>query len=299
MQTQKDYLCLPANQTWISAGYATTHTAEDYGWLSKNPASKNQSLVALSDAEVVSVFWAGDGGNVVVIGWEAAENTWYAEYQHCLDNSVLAVGSVVKQFDEVSKMGNTGKSNGEHVHLVLIKAPKGSAYNNSLLRKYRVKPSDYLYVFPGQEFIGEEVKPKPAVPYFQEGAETVYTVVKGDTLWGIGVKYGVDYLKIAKDNGIKNPALIHVGQELKIYASDAPATPVSNVGKYYNVEGKTTLYNLSGTAYPKTASAKRSMVIEAEVNSMYQITSASYSPKTVYVALGSNTITEKAKYRVG
>ena len=40
------------------------------------------------------------------------------------------------------------------------------------------------------------------------GGETVYTVVKGDTLSGIAAKYGTTYQEIAKENGIKNPNLI-------------------------------------------------------------------------------------------
>ena len=48
------------------------------------------------------------------------------------------------------------------------------------------------------------------------GGETVYTVVKGDTLSGIAAKYGTTYQEIAKANGIKNPNLIYPGQQFKI-----------------------------------------------------------------------------------
>lgn len=43
-----------------------------------------------------------------------------------------------------------------------------------------------------------------------------YTVKKGDTLSAIAKKYGTTYQQIAKDNGISNPNLIHVGQTLTI-----------------------------------------------------------------------------------
>lgn len=45
----------------------------------------------------------------------------------------------------------------------------------------------------------------------------IYVVKAGDTLSGIGQKFGVSYQKIASDNGISNPNLIRVGQKLKIY----------------------------------------------------------------------------------
>ena len=46
-----------------------------------------------------------------------------------------------------------------------------------------------------------------------------YTVVRGDTLWGIANKFygnGSRYPEIAKANNISNPDLIHAGQKLLI-----------------------------------------------------------------------------------
>ncbi len=47
-------------------------------------------------------------------------------------------------------------------------------------------------------------------------SSTTYTVKSGDTLSGIAAKFGTTYQKIAADNGISNPNLIHPGQVLKI-----------------------------------------------------------------------------------
>ena len=44
----------------------------------------------------------------------------------------------------------------------------------------------------------------------------VYTVNYGDTLTGIGARYGVDFMQIAKCNGILDPDKIYVGQNLYI-----------------------------------------------------------------------------------
>jgi len=47
-------------------------------------------------------------------------------------------------------------------------------------------------------------------------AQTVYTVVKGDTLSGIAAKYNTTYQHLAAINGIANPNLIYPGQQIKI-----------------------------------------------------------------------------------
>ncbi|MGN0998138.1 MAG: phage tail tip lysozyme [Faecousia sp.] len=54
------------------------------------------------------------------------------------------------------------------------------------------------------------------IPAEGAAAETVYTVVKGDTLSGIAKKYGTTYQALAAYNGIANPNLIYVGQKIKI-----------------------------------------------------------------------------------
>jgi LysM repeat protein len=48
------------------------------------------------------------------------------------------------------------------------------------------------------------------------GTGTTYTVVQGDTLFNISLKFGVPYSSIAAANGISNINLIVVGQQLTI-----------------------------------------------------------------------------------
>lgn len=45
---------------------------------------------------------------------------------------------------------------------------------------------------------------------------TYYTVRKGDTLSAIAKRFGVSVVQITKNNSIKNPNLIYVGQKLLI-----------------------------------------------------------------------------------
>jgi LysM repeat protein len=60
--------------------------------------------------------------------------------------------------------------------------------------------------------------PPPAAP-IEAPARRIYTVVSGDTLWAIAERFygdGSKYPQIASANGIANPDLIMVGQELTI-----------------------------------------------------------------------------------
>jgi len=74
-------------------------------------------------------------------------------------------------------------------------------------------------IFPGQVLQipdGFHTVPKPPVDLGGGNAPAQYTVKSGDTLSGIGAKYGVSYQSIAQANGIANPNVISVGQQLRI-----------------------------------------------------------------------------------
>jgi lipoprotein NlpD len=59
-------------------------------------------------------------------------------------------------------------------------------------------------------------------------APNYYTVQKGDTLYSISWRYGMDYKDVARINGIRSPYTIYVGQKLRFSAPPRTATaPVS------------------------------------------------------------------------
>jgi len=93
----------------------------------------------------------------------------------------------------------------------------GSGYNwVDIAKENNLKNPNILLA--GQELKipkAEVIKPKVAEAKFGESITTdTYTVVKGDHLWGIAVRaYGDGYqwVKIARENKLANPNLIHPG----------------------------------------------------------------------------------------
>lgn len=99
--------------------------------------------------------------------------------------------------------------------------------------------------------------PTPASP----STAPTYTVVKNDTLSGIGGKLGLDWKTIAALNGISSPYTIYPGQVLRLNGNAAPAPAaagqytvvsgdnLSSIAARYNTSWQT-LQSLNGIADP-------------------------------------------------
>ena len=80
-----------------------------------------------------------------------------------------------------------------------------------------------------------------------EGGETVYTVQRGDTLWGIAQKYGTTSQELAQYNGISNPSLIYAGQQIQIPGGGNDAASIA-VGDTVRVKSGAKTYDGGGLA---------------------------------------------------
>lgn len=72
-------------------------------------------------------------------------------------------------------------------------------------------------------------------------SDTTYIVQAGDTLSEIATRYGTTYQHLAAINGISNPDIIHVGQEIHIDGSE----PTSD--EYYTIQPGDTLSGIAST----------------------------------------------------
>ncbi len=58
-----------------------------------------------------------------------------------------------------------------------------------------------------------------------------HTVARGDTVYGIAFRYGLDYRALARQNGIGPPYRIYPGQRLELSRSAKPRPKVARTGK--------------------------------------------------------------------
>jgi lipoprotein NlpD len=89
--------------------------------------------------------------------------------------------------------------------------------------------------------------PRHAAPPPGRGAVR-HVVRSGETLYGIGLAYGVPYQEIARTNGLKDPSRIYVGQRLRIPAAKGRAGVAPAPGDILPHRGQ---------GHPRPASAKQ------------------------------------------
>lgn len=119
----------------------------------------------------------------------------------------------LKQYTEVWAVLRTTKSIRQASDIVLTQFER-PADQSEKMKETREK---YGRIFFEKYVNREKYEVSPTSPFYEKPREeVVYTVKKGDTLSAIAKKYNTTYQKIAKDNNIKNPNLIYVGQKLVI-----------------------------------------------------------------------------------
>ena len=141
--------------------FTASHKGIDMGW-NRHQGGKNVPVYAADDGVVYSTkdndksgkSW----GNFVKIKHNDGTYTLYA---HLRDGIKVKTGQKVKQGDQIGNMGNTGKSEANHLHYEVYVG--GASTSN------RKNPLDYTYVYEGQIVHPDDTKkvkykPKDTTP---------------------------------------------------------------------------------------------------------------------------------------
>lgn len=88
-------------------------------------------------------------------------------------------------------------------------------------------------------------QPTPQPTLQPGGGETVYVVQDGDNLFRIALKYNLDYNYLARYNGITNPAMIYVGQKIKIPPAAMPTPAPGGGATTYTVKAGDNLFRIA------------------------------------------------------
>ncbi len=109
------------------------------------PAASGTPIYAAADGYVTAAGWNSGGyGNYVLIyhGKMPDGNTYSTLYAHMVETPCVSAGQYVKRGNKIGKVGTTGNSQGNHLHLELW---QGSNVNNSVANKAtRINPANYI-----------------------------------------------------------------------------------------------------------------------------------------------------------
>lgn len=117
------------------------HLGLDFSWWVKSGAD----IIAAQDGKVVDVFYSASCGNSIVLQHDYSDGTHaWTGYIHLAKLPTLRIGDTVKMNQTIGIKGNTGTSNGEHLHLYLT-APTTAKYTWETMKANCVDPYPYLY----------------------------------------------------------------------------------------------------------------------------------------------------------
>ena len=144
----------------ITQVYHAGHLGLDFGW--NDGSADHQGIVAIEDGVVVG---CADGygntypnqriyGNYVNI---AHGGGWWSMYGHLLKGICVKNGDKVKKGQVIGFMGNSGYSNGQHLHFELRRGANAKA--NS------IDPINYLYVEDRSIFVNPTSKEYDLIRY--------------------------------------------------------------------------------------------------------------------------------------
>ncbi len=140
-------------------------------------------------------------GNYIVLRHYNGLETLYGH----MSEKHVQIGQEVKAGDTIGLGGSTGRSSGPHLHYEVRYA--GNA----------IDPQD-MYDFETLQLKTDTLMVSPkSFAYLKEARQVVYHRVRsGDTLSGIGKRYGLSAVALARMNGIRTNSILKIGQRLRV-----------------------------------------------------------------------------------
>lgn len=121
-------------------------------------------------------------------------------------------------------------------------------------------------------------------------ASGVHTVERGETLFAIAFRYGLDYRELAKFNRINPPYIIYPNQKIRLDVSAGPSNVAagSNATQTRSTESKNVVTKANETVSQPNAVAKESAVVIPSSSPAIVNTPASNSAQRAVVPIATN-----------
>lgn len=145
----------------FSKGY---HWGVDFGWTE----DKNCDILAIQDGKVVDNFYSDSCGYSVVLQHEYDDGShrWSA-YIHLNSRSNRSIGASVLQGEKIGVKGNTGNSNGYHLHIGISDTTTSVYTWNRMKSLCNFDPEGHFYKWKHVEYLGEWYENIPYIEDYQ------------------------------------------------------------------------------------------------------------------------------------
>lgn len=277
-------LCQPERSCGAGCTYSAGYYKAKGQFYTSNPKPGDQIFfgTSISDCSHTGIVERVDGSKVYTIEGNTSDQV--ARRTYALSNSKI-VGYGRPKYDAEGTAMPAQPTTGNKTIDELAKEVLAGKWGNGDARKNALTAAGYDYAAVQAAVnalvaSGNTSTTKPA----EDTGYTVYTVVSGDTLSGVAKKYGTTYQKLAEYNGIADPNVIHVGQQIKI-PTVGEATP------WTPAVGDTVIYN--GNRHYSSANAVTGPICKggkAKITAIYQLGKSRHPYHLIAVSGSGSTV---------
>lgn len=157
---KKIFLC-PCQDGSVSKKFSKgSHWGVDFGWTE----DKTCEIVAIQDGTVVDNFYSDSCGYSVVLqhNYDDGSHRWSA-YIHLNARSSRSIGDTVTQGDKIGNKGNTGYSNGYHLHIGVTDTTTSVYTWNRMKSLCNFDPEQHFYKYKNATYVGQWYEGRPYI----------------------------------------------------------------------------------------------------------------------------------------